>query len=353
MKILVVSWQGIGDLIATVPFLDKLRYLYPQASIYVICARGREFFLSNRGIDYIFGVDDISEVNNILDGIYFDIIFDTNTDISTTEYVNCLEQIPHNLSIGYNYPLPIETKRTKSTIRYELDRRYPLWHQMIGLLRIAGLSSADICIDKLPLFSVEPAQEDAIVKKFPSFFALEGNVVCLGIGGLSNRDQKRWPIHFYKELATKLHQRFGVNVALLGGVSEIEDGQYISESGNYILNLVAETSFEDLVVILRHTKLVISNDTFIMHLAGALDVALMVIYPALTYLAFQPMHKNYTLLLSSTQKVDAISPDNVFSMAIPYMTDPDLCKPNIDRRVNVIFGHLHKLLDTNAAVQSR
>ena len=83
---------------------------------------------------------------------------------------------------------------------------------------------------------------------------------------------KRWSIIKFSALAKEFIRR-GYEIVLLGGNDEIELAQSIPEKLNReIINLAGRTSLTQLAAIITNLKLVVCNDSGILHLSAALEI---------------------------------------------------------------------------------
>jgi ADP-heptose:LPS heptosyltransferase len=94
----------------------------------------------------------------------------------------------------------------------------------------------------------------------------------------SNEPGRRWPLEGYATLAGKLLQR-GLKVVFVGNPDEQGDGAIIADlvRENGVIDLTGKTSLDQLLDLMAHAALVVSNDTGPAHLAIALDRATVVI----------------------------------------------------------------------------
>jgi len=84
---------------------------------------------------------------------------------------------------------------------------------------------------------------------------------------------KRWPADRFAEVAKQVHAATGCRVVLLGGPRDaaipLPDGS---------LNLIGKTTLLELCVVLKASRVFLTNDTGPMHLAAALDVPQVAIF---------------------------------------------------------------------------
>ncbi len=95
----------------------------------------------------------------------------------------------------------------------------------------------------------------------------------------SAHEDKRWPIERFAELAEKISSEFGLSIVAVGGTSEaglVERLQSISDVP--VINFAGRTSLSELIVLLKKSRLVVSNDTGPGHIAAALGTPLVLMF---------------------------------------------------------------------------
>ncbi|WP_454916364.1 lipopolysaccharide heptosyltransferase II [Xanthobacter sediminis] len=118
---------------------------------------------------------------------------------------------------------------------------------------------------------------DAVEAKFP--LAGTGPVMVL-CPGAEYGPAKRWPAEKFATLAA-LAAKAGYRVRVLGSPKDKEAAETIAATaGVPVDNLVGRTSLIDAAAILAAADVVISNDSGLMHIAGAFERRLVVIYGA-------------------------------------------------------------------------
>lgn len=90
----------------------------------------------------------------------------------------------------------------------------------------------------------------------------------------SNEFGRRWPLVKYEKLAKKLVKK-GLVVIFVGGKNERPGN--IQESDGQIIDLIGQTSLDQLLDLMNHAQLVISNDTGPAHLSIAISTPTLVI----------------------------------------------------------------------------
>ena len=89
---------------------------------------------------------------------------------------------------------------------------------------------------------------------------------------------KRWPAQHFAELARLLHAR-GYAIWLIGSPRDAEIGQAVqSQSGGICHDLCGRTGLSEAIDLLALARLVVSNDSGLMHVAAALDRPMAALY---------------------------------------------------------------------------
>lgn len=90
---------------------------------------------------------------------------------------------------------------------------------------------------------------------------------------------KRWPAAHFAGLAQMLwHERPDAQVALLGSGKDRDVCEEVAAKAPGIRNLAGVTTLEDAVALLAHADAVVSNDSGLLHVASALNRAIVAIY---------------------------------------------------------------------------
>jgi heptosyltransferase-1 len=152
----------------------------------------------------------------------------------------------------------------------------------------------------------------------------------------SAHDSKCWPHERFAQLAEKLHHRYNLPVVAIGTESEAHAiDQIVQAAKTPITNPAGQTNLKTLSALLRHARLVISNDTGPGHIASALGVPLVMLFswsnPARIYpygrpecmAAIDPFSRNPKVIKSKDPKhnVTHITVDRVWEKVEQQMTD--------------------------------
>ncbi len=126
-----------------------------------------------------------------------------------------------------------------------------------------------------PQLQVSEAQRTQALDKFGLTLDKPVAVFC---PGAEYGPAKRWPAHYYAELAQHLRGQ-GYAVWLVGSSKDKEVADKIVALGNEpCRNLCGVTDLSEVIALLACADLVISNDSGLMHIAAALDRPMLAIF---------------------------------------------------------------------------
>lgn len=175
-----------------------------------------------------------------------------------------------------------------------LDKaRYPL---MIEQYLALGLPKGTPLVKPYPYpaFTVTAATQEAAIAKHQPLF--RGRPI-LGLGaGAEFGSSKRWPAEYYAELANRKIEE-GYDVWLFGSPNDkpITD-QIMALTANRCENLAGRLVLAETIACLSLTNGVVTNDSGLMHLAGAVNKPIIAIYGS-TSPSFTPPLSDKAIIL--------------------------------------------------------
>jgi len=120
--------------------------------------------------------------------------------------------------------------------------------------------------------------------------------------GASYGAAKRWIPERFAAVAEGLAAEFGVRVVLTGGPGELEIGRDIEKAMKCPpVNLIGHTSVRELMAILAHCRLVVTNDSGPMHIAAAFGVPIIAIFGSTDHTTTSPLADNCRIVRSGAE----------------------------------------------------
>jgi tetraacyldisaccharide 4'-kinase len=107
---------------------------------------------------------------------------------------------------------------------------------------------------------------------------------------------KRWPPERFAALGAALQNEFNARLVLLGGPEDRDAAQQVTKKLPGALDLVGRTSLRQALGILTHLKLLVTNDSGLMHAAAALGTPLVAIFGSTDPVATGPFCDRATVL---------------------------------------------------------
>lgn len=107
---------------------------------------------------------------------------------------------------------------------------------------------------------------------------------------------KRWPPTYFAELARRL-ARVGFQSWVIGSANDYDIGEQVARtSGGVALNLCGRTSLDQAVDLLSCARIVVSNDSGLMHVAAGVAVPLVALYGSSSPAFTPPMSRSARVL---------------------------------------------------------
>lgn len=295
-KIGIFQTSFIGDSVLTTPLIHKTAKLFPDAKIVVITRPQTE--------DIFRPLKDVSEIIlndkrgwNKIAGVWKTAraIKKSNIDILL---------VPHrsfrSALIAWLSGVKVRIGFTSSEGRFFYTKTVPFsWmihdaERNLSLLQ--GIVKEQFTAEKLQMDYSASAEEN--VERLMTDFNLKGKTL-VGIHPGSAWPTKCWPMEYYVELISRLQEELGVQAVLIGGGRKDTDlGEKICQlAKGHAASLCGKTSLADLMALMGHFKLFITNDSGPMHIATAFNVPTLAIFgPTTRELGFFPYGEGHRVV---------------------------------------------------------
>ncbi len=290
-RILAVKVDHIGDFVAALPALARLRRRFPEARITVLAARASLSLLSlapevDEAIEFNFfharsslGQQELEEgelaaLHARLAPYCFDLAVDLRMQGDTR---HLLRHTGARLLAGHDdgrFPW-LDVALAWEGDEAGVPKRAHVTDRLLQLVEAVALA----CEAPPPAAApVVPALARAALASLPAMAGapegfLASRLACIHPGAGS--DMKRWPAAHYAALIDLLVEEQGMRVVLIGGPEEADDAAAVLEhvgARAAVHSLVGAVRLGDLPAVLRACSLYVGNDSGPKHLAATLGV---------------------------------------------------------------------------------
>lgn len=253
MKVLVVRFSSIGDIVLTTPVVRCLKQQVPNAKVhYLTKASFKDIVAHNPYIDKCYYLEnDINEVLLQLKKEKYDHIIDLHNNIRTLRVKKFLK------CNSYSFDKLNFKKWLLVNFKWHVMPDKSIVERYIDTVRPLGVKN-----DGRGLDYFIPKEEEVTNMDIPmSHWA--GYIACV-IGG--SYFTKKYPVEQWKEFC----ERTEYPVILLGGPGDKDEGDEIAEADKVkIYNACGKFSLNESASLVKFAKVVVTNDTGLMHVAAA------------------------------------------------------------------------------------
>ncbi|MEO6638543.1 MAG: glycosyltransferase family 9 protein [Ginsengibacter sp.] len=254
MKFLIIRFSSIGDIVLTTPVIRCLKKKYPEAEIHYLTKKSFAVIVSSN--PYVHKVycleNDLSETINELKSAQFDYIIDLHNNLRTHRIKRALKKIPF-----YSFNKLNTRKWLLTNFKINL-----MPHKHIVERYMETVSFLGVVNDGMGLDYFIPEKDCVKANDIP--FSHSQGYVAIVIGAAHST--KKLPKSKLSALCTMIDYP----IILLGGNEDFYNGLEISRVDPIrIYNACGKFSLNESADLLRRSKLVISHDTGLMHIAAA------------------------------------------------------------------------------------
>lgn len=254
MKFLVIRFSSIGDIVLTTPVIRCLHQQVPGAEIHVLTKQQfRGIFEANPYVHRIIELGFSKELMmHQLTTEGYDAIIDLHHNLRTLQIKRALKGIP-----AFSFPKLNWQKWLLTACKIN---RLPAVHIVDRYLQT--VQSFGVVNDGKGLDYFIPQSEQVGSEDIP--FSHQMGYIGMVIGAA--HATKQWPVRHWIELCT----RVSFPIILLGGNEDRENGAKIAAADPIkIYNACGKFSLHESADLVKQSRLIITHDTGLMHIAAA------------------------------------------------------------------------------------
>ncbi len=255
-KFLIIRFSSIGDIVLTTPVIRCLRNQYPDAEIHFLTKHAFKGIVANNPY--------LNKIHTLGDS--FELMLH---ELAIEEYDYIID-LHHNLR---TLRIKKHLKHVKAFSFNKLNvEKFILTNLKINILpkkhivdrNLQTVASLGVVNDGMGLDYFIPALDTVKESDFPTSH-MHG-YIALVIGAALNT--KKLPLHKLKELCAAIDHP----IILLGGKEDYDEGKEIAKVDEIkIYNACGKFNLNESADLLKKSKLVITHDTGLMHMAAALQ----------------------------------------------------------------------------------
>lgn len=346
-SILVIRQHNqLGDMLCVVPLLRALRGAHPQARIVLLASPVNAAVMeSNRWLDDVILFDKrrylegatlrtgaIRELFASLRNPGFDLVL-TPATVSmsgTSDLLAMATRAPVRIGPG-----SLEGRRNPSAAAYThpvpLDwSGQPHRHQTLRNLDIA----AALRLPDVPLHSEITLKQNEVdgAKSFLSkHFQDSGSFIVYHPG--AGKPPNRWPADRFARLAREVAAETRLGILVTSGSFDREPVGAMAEGLGRAFTLVENRPIREVAAILAMARLVVSNDTGIMHVAAAVGTPVLSLFGPTDPRQWAPLSAGSRYIQGEGGDIRSIALDDVRSAVLSMLSAQALHRPLSDNNV--------------------
>lgn len=300
-KILVVKPSSLGDVVHSLPFLNSLKIRFPDAEIHWVIAKGLEGLLENHPM--------VKRLIIINKDLWKKLSRTADTIKEVKQLLKDTRNEQYDLAVDLQglFRSGIITMATRAPVRIgfaEAREGSSLFynvkveggkdvHAVERYMKIAGALGCDEkdILFPFPLFNSEVKNIEDIRSGMKEYA-----VIVPG----ARWDTKIWAAENFGRLVSLLPLRSLV----IGSKSDIKIAERVVQTSHgKAISLAGKTGIKELVEVMRHARIVISNDSGPMHIAAGFKVPVVAIFGPTSPVRTGPYGKGHIVIKSELECV--------------------------------------------------
>ena len=284
LKILVIRFSSIGDIVLTTPIIRCLK-LQTKAEIdFLTKTNYKEVIISNPNISEVYCITKYSKTLEVLRSKDYDLVIDLQNNFRSLK-------------------LRLQLAVKSYTYSKNSFKRYLLVYFGVNLLNDHVVDRYFTSVEKLNVYNDKKGIDYYINSNtVKTDFNTDQDYICWCIGG--TYEQKKLSITQIKNIISKIK----LPVLIIGGEADKKMGLQILESlkKENVFDLCGETSFDQSAYLMKNSKLVLTNDTGMMHIASAFDIPIVSFWgctkPSLGFAPYLTSKKPHNIITSLSKR---------------------------------------------------
>ena len=283
LKILVIRLSSIGDIILTTPVIRCLKSQLSAEIDFLTKSQYKDLLASNKNINRIFSIDkENKETIESLRSNNYDLVIDFQNNLR---------------SFKIRFVLGIKSY----VFSKENFKRYLMIYFGVNLLNNHIVDRYFKTVKKLKVFNDNNGIDYRLINSLKVDFDTDQNYIAWCIGGAHNKKQLS---------ATQIYNvisRIDVPVVLLGSDKDKEiSSEVVKQTTNNVYDFCGKTSIDESAYLMKLSRLVLTNDTGMMHIACAFNVPIISFWgctkPSLGFTPYMANKKSVMIITKNSKR---------------------------------------------------
>ena len=280
-NILIRGTNWIGDVVMTLPAIAAIRKTFPRSKIAVLAKPWvAELFHICPDVDEVI----LFQSPGIHDGITGKFRLARKLKNKSFDMAILLQNAIEAAIIARLAKIPIRAG-------YNSDGRgFLLTHSVHRTKEIRKVHQVDYYLEMVKALGFKPAGRKVNLIPTDEYSAISDEIlsqhhigkeeVVVGIApGATYGPAKRWFPERFAAVADRLVEDFATHIVLFGSADDRYSADQVQQnSKNALINLAGKTNLKEAISLIARCKLFISNDSGLMHIAGALGIPTIAIF---------------------------------------------------------------------------
>lgn len=285
-RVLLIRLSSLGDILLTTPILRLLREHCPRAKIdFLVKATYQDVLRAHPCIDNLISFDgqqSLWQTLRLLRQTRYDVVFDLHRTLRSRLICQGL-----SASLRLGYPKRVLRRQLLVRLRWNtLGAMKPVPELYAAPLRRLGIDA------KLPALEMHlaPDSRDAVRQHLAQAFSAATERPLLALAPGARWATKRWPAERFAAVAQALGERYRAGVVILGDGADTSLAQAICQRLDVpVFDTSGKFSLMQTAALLQQCRLLLSNDSGLMHMATALNVPVVAVFgPTVEAFGFYP-----------------------------------------------------------------
>lgn len=297
-KILIRGTNWIGDAVMTLPAIASIRRTFPAAEITVLAKPWvAEVYRLSPDIDRIFLFREPGEHQGVLGKLKLASELRREGFAAAIYLQNAIEAA----ILGRLAGIPLRAG-------YDSDcRGFLLTHAVHRTKQIKSVYQVDYYLEMVKSLGCKPVSAKvhldgkritAKAGETLDIYGISENSVVIGIApGAMYGPAKMWFPERFGAVGKELEKSFRAKIMIFGSKGDREAAETVQECmGGSAINIAGHTGLDDAIALISRCSLFITNDSGLMHVAGALGIPTLAIYGSTNPVTTPPPGENSVII---------------------------------------------------------